>query len=104
MDLAGRDRFLDLLRGGSIVAVVVGHWLVADVRWSQADLADTSALAEVPGMWPVTWVFLVIPLFFFVGGYANHRTGTALCGGVRGTRLSWTGGCTGCSPRPRSTL
>jgi fucose 4-O-acetylase-like acetyltransferase len=74
VDLAGRDRFMDLLRGGSIVAVVVGHWLVADVRWSHADLADTSTLAEVPGMWPVTWAFLVIPLFFFVGGYANHRS------------------------------
>jgi fucose 4-O-acetylase-like acetyltransferase len=74
VDTSGRDRFMDLLRGGSIVGVVVGHWLVADVRWSHGDLADTSTLAEVPGMWPLTWVFLVIPLFFFVGGYANHRS------------------------------
>ncbi len=74
MDPAGRDRFVDLLRGGSILAVVLGHWLVADVRWSGSELTETSALAEVPGMWPVTWVFLVIPLFFFVGGYANRRS------------------------------
>jgi hypothetical protein len=74
MDPAARDRFVDLLRGGSIVAVVVGHWLVADVRWSGGQLTETSTLAEVPLMWPVTWVFLVIPLFFFVGGYANRRS------------------------------
>ena len=74
MEPAGRDRFVDLLRGGSIVAVVVGHWLVADVRWGGAALVETSTLAEVPRMWPVTWLFLVIPLFFFVGGYANRRS------------------------------
>ncbi len=74
MEPGGRDRFVDLLRGGSIVAVVVGHWLVADVRWTEGSLTDTSTLARVPGMWPVTWLFLVIPIFFFVGGYANRRS------------------------------
>jgi hypothetical protein len=74
-----RDRFVDLVRGGSILAVVVGHWLVADLRWTvdpagTGALAETSALAEVPGMWPLTWLFVVIPLFFFVGGYANRRS------------------------------
>ena len=74
MEAAERDRFVDLLRGGSIVAVVVGHWLIADVRWSDGQLVDTSTLAEVPEMWPLTWAFLVIPLFFFVGGYSNLRS------------------------------
>jgi fucose 4-O-acetylase-like acetyltransferase len=71
---AGRDRFVDLLRGGSIVAVVVGHWLVADLRWAVGGVTETSALAEVPAMWPATWLLVVIPLFFFVGGYANRRS------------------------------
>ena len=78
VDEGGRDRFIDLLRGGSIVAVVVGHWLVADVRWTgtgaDARLVETSSLHEVPSMWPLTWLFVVIPLFFFVGGYANRRS------------------------------
>ena len=76
MDAPGRDRFVDLLRGGSIVAVVLGHWMVADLRWSGRDpgVVETSALAEVPAMWPLTWVLVVIPLFFFVGGYANLRS------------------------------
>ncbi len=84
MEPGSRDRFIDLLRGGSIVAVVVGHWLVADVRWAAEGagagrLVETSSLHEVPAMWPLTWLFVVIPLFFFVGGYANRRSweGTA---------------------------
>lgn len=71
---ASRDRFVDLLRGGSILAVVLGHWLVADLRWDGAAVTETSALRGVPGMWPVTWVLVVIPLFFFVGGYSNRRS------------------------------
>jgi hypothetical protein len=79
MEPGSRDRFIDLLRGASILAVVVGHWLVADVRWDESGpapgrLVETSSLHEVPAMWPLTWLFVVIPLFFFVGGYANRRS------------------------------
>ncbi|GAA6525596.1 acyltransferase [Intrasporangium sp. DVR] len=70
----GRDRFLDLLRAGSIIAVVVGHWLVTDLFWSDGQVRHRSALGEAPELWPLTWVFQVIPLFFFVGGYANRRS------------------------------
>lgn len=73
-DAHARDRFLDLLRAGSIVAVVVGHWLVTDLFWSGDGIQHRSALGEAPGLWPLTWVFQVIPLFFFVGGYANRRS------------------------------
>lgn len=71
---ADRDRFIDLLRGGSIVAVVLGHWLVADVTWADRAVHETSALREVPSMWPLTWLLVVIPVFFFVGGFANRRS------------------------------
>jgi hypothetical protein len=79
-----RDRFVDLVRGGSIIAVVLGHWLVADVRWvvgpdGAGALQETSALGEVPAMWPLTWALVVIPLFFFVGGYANLRSWDGTC-------------------------
>ena len=70
----GRDRFLDLLRASSIVAVVLGHWLVTDLFWSGGRIQLRSALAEAPGLWPLTWAFQVIPLFFFVGGFANRRS------------------------------
>lgn len=61
------------------MVVVLGHWLVADVHWVESggpggELIETSSLHEVPAMWPLTWFFVVIPLFFFVGGYANRRS------------------------------
>jgi fucose 4-O-acetylase-like acetyltransferase len=69
-----RDRFIDLLRGGSIVAVVVGHWLVADLRWDGSAVNEQSSLRVVPEMWPLTWAMVVIPLFFFVGGFSNRHS------------------------------
>lgn len=70
-----RDRFVDLLRALSIVAVVLGHWLVAGMAWTtDTGLSESSTLAAVPSMWPLTWVFQVIPVFFFVGGYANRHS------------------------------
>ena len=69
-----RDRFVDAVRGGSILAVVVGHWLVTQFVWQGGTVELKSALGAVPAMWPFTWVLQVIPLFFFVGGYANRRS------------------------------
>lgn len=79
-DQPARDRFLDLLRAGSIVAVVVGHWLVTDLFWSDGRLQLESTLGQAPGLWPLTWVLQVIPLFFYVGGYANRRSWLAAQG------------------------
>ncbi len=69
-----RDRFVDLVRGASMVGVVVGHWLVADVRWTDGQVGESSVLADAPELWPLTWLVLVIPLFFFVGGFSNALT------------------------------
>jgi peptidoglycan/LPS O-acetylase OafA/YrhL len=65
---------VDLLRAASIVLVVLGHWLVCDLVWVDGRLAETSALAEQPGLWPLTWMVAVIPVFFFVGGFSNAHS------------------------------
>ena len=69
---ADRNRYVDFLRAVSIVAVVIGHWLVI-TPWVSTDgvfhgdhLLTRSELAQ----W-LTWVFQVMPVFFAVGGYAN---------------------------------
>jgi hypothetical protein len=67
-----RERFIDLLRAISIVAVVLGHWLVATVGYDRdGELAGRSALPELPWAHPLTWLVQVMPVFFLVGGYAN---------------------------------
>lgn len=72
-----RDRFVDVVRAGSILGVVLGHWLVADVRWDGAGVVESSVLTVEPSLWPLTWLVLVIPLFFFVGGFSNARSWTS---------------------------
>ncbi|MFG1710579.1 acyltransferase [Nonomuraea sp. M3C6] len=67
-----RERFIDLLRGISILAVVLGHWLVTVVGYDEGgELTGRSALPDLPWAHPLTWVVQVMPVFFFVGGYAN---------------------------------
>ena len=68
---ASRDRYVDFLRAASILAVVVGHWLIAIIHWDGGVIRSTSVIGRAPGLWMATWVFQVMPVFFFVGGYAN---------------------------------
>ena len=68
---ATRDRYVDFLRAASIVVVVLGHWTISIIAWDGGIIRSTSALGPAPGLWLATWVFQVMPVFFFVGGYAN---------------------------------
>jgi fucose 4-O-acetylase-like acetyltransferase len=68
---AGRDRYADFLRVTSITTVVLGHWTIAAVSRSADGLAVGNVLSATPWLWLATWVFQVMPVFFFVGGFAN---------------------------------
>ncbi|WP_426403703.1 acyltransferase family protein [Streptomyces sp. R-07] len=71
---ATRDRYVDLLRVASLAVVVLGHWLMAAVG---GDGQVGNLLAVVPELQVVTWVFQVMPVFFFVGGFSHalaHRS------------------------------
>jgi fucose 4-O-acetylase-like acetyltransferase len=82
-DLAGstpasRDRYVDFLRLFSITVVVLGHWLMAVVIWKGHTFTSGNVIGMVPGMWIATWLLQVMPIFFFVGGFANFATIDAL--------------------------
>lgn len=67
-----RNRWVDFLRAVSIMAVVIGHWLMAGLyvdasgELVRGDLLSVSEWAH----W-LTWGFQVMPVFFLVGGYSN---------------------------------
>ncbi|MFF8385112.1 acyltransferase [Streptomyces kanasensis] len=65
---ATRDRYIDLLRVVSLAVVVLGHWLMAAVT---ADGRVGNLLAVVPALQIATWGLQVMPVFFFVGGFAH---------------------------------
>jgi len=68
-----RDRFVDFLRAASIVAVMLGHWMVSVVLRDGDEFTATNVLASARWLHWGTWLVQVMPLFFFVGGFSNLR-------------------------------
>ncbi|MCI0689626.1 MAG: acyltransferase [Sporichthyaceae bacterium] len=68
---ADHDRYVDLLRAGSLGVVILGHWLMAVVIAGPHGPVATNALALLPALQPATWLLQVMPLFFFVGGFSH---------------------------------
>ena len=67
-----RNRWVDFLRAVSIMAVVLGHWLMAGLYLNEAGELQRGDLLSVSewAHW-LTWGFQVMPVFFLVGGYSN---------------------------------
>ena len=67
-----RNRIIDFWRAVAICIVVLGHWLAASI-WLRPDgeIALMNSLQWIPYAAWVTWIVQVMPIFFFVGGYAN---------------------------------
>lgn len=68
----GRDLFIDFVRGASLVVVVVWHWAFTILRWEADGPHATNPIGFTKGLWIITWVAQVMPLFFFVGGWSNY--------------------------------
>jgi Acyltransferase family len=71
---ASRDRYVDFLRAFSIATVVFGHWFIALIWWRNEAIGVYNAVGATSGLWLATWVLQVMPIFFFVGGFSNHKT------------------------------
>jgi len=62
---------VDFLRALSILAVISGHWMLAAPFVAGGEVSIGNLLQEQPWTRGLTWLFQVMPIFFFVGGYAN---------------------------------
>lgn len=70
-DPVGRDPYVDLIRAFSLLVVVIWHWLFTILNFTSSGPRATSPLQWTYALWPLTWVLQVMPLFFFVGGFAH---------------------------------
>jgi hypothetical protein len=74
----GRDAYVDFLRAASLIVVVIWHWAFTILTWEasgpEAGPHATSPLGFTHGFWLATWLFQVMPLFFYVGGYVHLRS------------------------------
>ena len=95
---AGRDRALDAARALAMLAVAVGHWLVAEPITTTGGLMVRDVLADLPAAGHLTWVFQVIPLFMVAGfaagipSWRRHRDAGGLAPAWvarRAWRLLW---------------
>jgi len=67
-----RNRYVDLLRAIAISAVVIGHWtMAAPYIGADGRAAIEHLLVVSPPTRMLTWLFQVMPVFFFVGGFSN---------------------------------
>ena len=67
-----RDLALDVVRAWSLLVVVLGHFLMLIVLWSDDGVPATGNTLTSGDPWPfVTWLLQVMPLFFIAGGAVN---------------------------------
>lgn len=69
----GRDELVDLLRSVATTTVVVYHWVFTIVVWKVDGPHADNPIGYVSGLWSLTWVLQVLPLFFVAGGFVHSR-------------------------------
>lgn len=70
----GRNPYVDWLRAFSLIVVVLWHWAFTILQWRANGPHATSPLGFTKGFWALTWLFQVMPLFFYIGGYVHLRS------------------------------
>lgn len=66
-----RDGVIDLVRSGATTTVVVYHWLFTIIVWRPDGPHADNPIGYVSGLWCLTWILQVLPLFFMAGGYTH---------------------------------
>lgn len=93
-DGGSRDRVIDLLRSGATTTVVAYHWTFTIIVWRSDGPHADNPIGYVSGLWCLTWVLQVMPLFFMAGGYthslawARHRDAGRPWGGFVARRAA----------------
>ena len=68
---ATRDRAIDVIRIVSLVGVVVGHTVMATSTLRDGVFIWSNLLTASPVFQALTWIFQIMPLFFFAGVAAS---------------------------------
>jgi hypothetical protein len=73
---ATRDRAIDVIRIVSLVGVVVGHTIMAASTLRDGVFIWSNLLTASPVFQALTWIFQIMPLFFFAGMAASIESWT----------------------------
>lgn len=69
----GRDELIDILRSIATTTVVMWHWVFTILVWRADGPHADNPIGYVSGLWSLTWVLQVMPLFFVAGGYVHSQ-------------------------------
>ena len=69
----GRDDLIDLLRSLATTTVVIWHWVFTILVWRDDGPHADNPIGYVSGLWSLTWLLQVMPLFFVAGGFVHAR-------------------------------
>jgi Acyltransferase family len=69
----GRDDLIDLLRSLATTTVVLWHWVFTILVWRADGPHADNPIGYVSGLWSLTWLLQVMPLFFVAGGFVHAR-------------------------------
>jgi len=69
--VTGRDDLIDLVRSVATTTVVAWHWVFTILVWKADGPHADNPIGYVSGLWSLTWVLQVLPLFFVAGGYVH---------------------------------
>jgi len=88
---ATRDRVIDVIRIVSLVGVVVGHTIMATSALRDGVFIWSNLLTASPVFQALTWVFQIMPLFFFAGVAASIDSPPQAGGAPRRPNSGWGG-------------
>jgi peptidoglycan/LPS O-acetylase OafA/YrhL len=71
VDTGDRDVFIDFVRAFSLLVVVAWHWVFTILLWEKDGPHASNPIGMTHGLFLVTWLLQVMPLFFFIGGHAH---------------------------------
>ncbi len=64
---------MDFIRAFSLLVVVAWHWVFTIIVWEDDGPHATNPIGFTTGLWLVTWLLQVMPLFFYVGGFSHLK-------------------------------
>jgi hypothetical protein len=80
-----RNPYADFLRAFSLLIVILWHWSFTILVWNDNGPYATSPLGFTSGLWILTWLLQVMPLFFYIGAYVHLKSWERAA--ARGERL-----------------
>jgi hypothetical protein len=69
-----RNPYADFLRSFSLLVVILWHWCFTILIWGDDGPYATSPLGFTSGLWILTWLLQVLPVFFYIGAYVHLKS------------------------------